>query len=322
MQHFSLRAHARSRILPGETGAGDPFLLRGWNGILLEAEARWSYYETRLRSTGRRFECRLWFAKAGCTTGTCDKMNRGRGSLGQGHWAEYLARYRDGEWRTPILHDMILEDVQCRGNRPTFLDIGCGSGFDGKPELQEKLASRAGRYIGIEPDIEVQVAPFIHEAHRCTFEEAPIEPCSVDIAVAVMVLEHVADPQSFFGKLHEVLVDGGVFWALATDARHYFCPASRCASRLGIKDRYLTCIQGDSGVHRYRNYPTYYRANTPRQILRYARDFSSADFIGFTRVGQLDFYYPCLLRPLGRLIDSLTIVMRLPGPTLAIRLVK
>jgi len=217
---------------------------------------------------------------------------------------------------------MILEDVLRWGDRPTFLDIGCGSGFDGNPGLQEELASRAGRYIGVEPDTEVQVAPFIREVHRCAFEEADVEPGSVDIALAVMVLEHVADPQSFWRKLHEVLADGGVFWALTLDARHYFCFMSTWASRLGIKDRYLTRIQGESCVDRYKNYPTYYRANTPRQILRYTHDFSSADFIGFTRVGQLDFYYPRLLRPFGRLVDSLMIVMRFPGPTLVVRLVK
>ncbi len=67
-------------------------------------------------------------------------------------WAPYVERYRRGEWRDRILHDLILEDARQRGDGLTFLDIGCGHGFDGDVPLQRSLARAAGRYVGIEPD--------------------------------------------------------------------------------------------------------------------------------------------------------------------------
>ena len=39
-------------------------------------------------------------------------------------------RYRKGEWRSTIFRDMILTEARAQQPFPTFLDIGCGTGFD------------------------------------------------------------------------------------------------------------------------------------------------------------------------------------------------
>jgi hypothetical protein len=71
---------------------------------------------------------------------------------------------------------------------------GCGHGFDGDEALQRSIAQAAGAYLGIEPDESVMLGPYVTESHRCFFEDAPVQDGSIDVAFAVIVLEHLADP--------------------------------------------------------------------------------------------------------------------------------
>jgi hypothetical protein len=171
-------------------------------------------------------------------------------------WAPYVARYRSGEWRDRIFRDLVLADARRFGTGPTILDIGCGEGLDGSVELQRSVAEAAGRFIGVEPDPEVALGDHFTETHRRSFQEAPLAAGTIDVAYAVMVLEHLATPQVFWDKLWELLVDGGVFWGLTVDARHLFAGLSLWAGRLKIKDLYLDLVLGRaSEPGRYRNYP-------------------------------------------------------------------
>ncbi len=237
-------------------------------------------------------------------------------------WMPYLDRYRRGEWRDRILHDLILKDARQRGDNLTFLDIGCGRGFDGSVPLQQSLARAAGRYLGVEPDCAVCPGEHVTEVYRCFFEDAPLPPGSVDVAFAVMVLEHLPNPERFWDKLYAVLRDGGVFWGLTVDARHWFCRASRWAERLRIKELYLNALLGTRGEERYESYPAYYRTNSPRQIVPFVRRFRGCDFINFAREGQLESYLPRLLRPVLRWLDREAIKHQRPGTLLAVRVEK
>lgn len=238
-------------------------------------------------------------------------------------WAPYLERYRAGEWRDRIFRDMILADARRLGPNPTILDIGCGDGFDGDVPLQRSIAEAAGRYIGIEPDPEIPLGDYFTETHRCSFEQAPLPAGSVDVAYTVMVLEHLPRPQAFWDRLHEVVADGGVFWGLTVDSRHLFSRLSLWAGRLGIKKLYLDLVLGrapDEG--RYKNYPTYYRTNTPHQIARLARAFRSCECINFSRVGQWSPYLPESLCAMADQIDRRAIRKGRPGTLLIVHAVK
>lgn len=237
-------------------------------------------------------------------------------------WTAYLERYRTGEWRDRILHDMILADAARLGEQLTFLDIGCGRGFDGDEPLQQSLAQHAGTYIGVEPDLEVQPASFLTEVHRCRFEDAPIPSGTIDVAFAVMVLEHLEAPQQFWDKLWDVLRDGGIYWGITVDARHWFCRASWWAERLRVKDLYLNHVLGRRGSERYENYPVHYRCNTPEQIKRYVGRFRSCEFINFSRVGQLNPYFSKALHGVANFLDRRALKQGKPGTLLAIRVVK
>lgn len=237
-------------------------------------------------------------------------------------FATAVRHYQEGTYRDRILHDLILADARALGDGLVFLDIGCGKGFDTDVPLQQSLVRAAGRYIGIEPDPAVTPGDYITDVRRCLFEDADLPPDSVHIAFAVMVLEHLRDPQPFWDKLHRVLAPGGVFWALTVDARHWFCTASTWADRLRLKNWYLSLLAGTRGKERYENYPVYYRCNTPAQVEHYARAFAAIDCLNLARPGQCDPLFPRLIRPLARRVEARSLRRGRPGVLLAIRAAK
>jgi len=233
-----------------------------------------------------------------------------------------VSRYREGTCRDRVLHDLIMADADRLGRPLTVVDIGCGKGFDTDIPLQQSLVRAATHYIGIEPDEAVTPGDYIKDVRRCFFEQAELPPNSVHLAFAVMVLEHLEDPQPFWDKLHEILVPGGVFWALTVDARHWFCRASLWAQRLRFKGWYLSQILGARGESRYEDYPVYYRCNAPDDIKRYGRSFASVSCFNLARVGQCDEAFPRLLRPLSQRLEASRIKRGKPGTLLVVRAVK
>jgi SAM-dependent methyltransferase len=243
----------------------------------------------------------------------------------ESQWQPYLQRFMDREWRARIFRDMVLADagaLESERGKLAILDIGCGGGFHSDAGLQESIARVAGRYIGVEPDTQIELGRFFDATHRCRFEDAGIEPGSIDLAFAVMVLEHLEDPGEFWDKVHRSLSPGGVFWAFTVDARHWFVAASKLTERLGVKDIYLDLLHGKRGEERYENYETHYRTNTPAQVAGLVKSFSNCTVLNFRQVGQLDYYFPKPLRWTGRIIDRLAMRMDWPGSVLAVRVEK
>ncbi len=235
---------------------------------------------------------------------------------------DYISRYRSGEWRSTIFSDIIIAELRRIGGDATAVDIGCGSGFDGSVELQQKIAAHTGTYVGVEPDSEAQFGPHCSIVHRTWFEQAPIPAASVDIAFSVMVVEHVEHPQAFVHKLAEVLKDGGVFWAFTVDLRHWSAWGSVAVERLGLKDLYLDRLQGKRGTDRYANFPVFYKLNTPRAVTACATQFSEVEYINLSRIGAEDFNVPPKLRGLSHTLDRLLEAVGAPGSNLAFRMVR
>ncbi len=217
---------------------------------------------------------------------------------------------------------MILDDARPKGKDLTILDIGCGRGFDTDVPLQESMARAAGTFVGIEPDTAIEPGSYFHNVHRCLFEDAPIPDGSIAVAYAIMVLEHLAQPQRFFDKAWQILQEGGVFWALTVDSRHWFCTFSRWFDRLGIKDLYLNLCLGARGKDRYENYPTFYRCNSPVQVAPFVQRFRECDFCNLSRVGQVNAAFPRFLHPLVNRWDRRSVRLNKPGSLLVVRLRK
>jgi len=233
-------------------------------------------------------------------------------------WKIWLARLRTTEWRTPIFFEIVSREIDTRteAGRPTVLDIGCGLGFDCEVRYQQALATQAGRFIGIEPDRSIDPPKFFSEVYQTTLEEAPIAPGSVDVAYAVMVLEHVADPAAFWSRLHELLAPGGVFIAFSVNGAHWFAPIARFMTIVKLKTKYLDLVQGRRGTERYEDYPVYYRTNTVRQIRWHARQFRAIRTDLFGATGTVASYAPTRLQPLVRAVDS--VLYRLLGQSINI----
>ncbi len=245
-----------------------------------------------------------------------------RSDFSEAAWAEWLARWRLGAYRAGFFRDLILADAQRLGPRPTLLDIGCGSGLDGDPAVQQSLADVAGRYIGVEPDLSIPVGPCFTEVHRTPLEDAPLEPGSIDVAFAVFVIEHLHRPRDFWRRLFELLAPGGVFWGFTIDRRHFFGLASILVERSGLKRWYVDRVRRAGAHANVRTYPVYYRANTPGEICRQVGQFRSARFMNLHRMGQFDAYLPGWLQPAGHFVDRLTASLGVPGPMLLMRLAK
>ena len=240
----------------------------------------------------------------------------------QSRYDAYLQRYRLGEWRARVVHDLIADDIRSKGRGSSVLDIGCGDGFDADLPLQQSLAALSGRYIGVEPDANVELGQHFSKVHRCLFEQAPIEPASIDVAIAVMVLEHVQTPELFWRKVSEILKPGGVFWGMTVDGRSLFAKASYWLEQTHGKELYLRLLRGRRGEDRYLNYPVFYRCNTPDQIQAQTGLFSEHDVINFVRVGQHRHAFPQWLYPLSDQFDRWIVKNNKPGTLLLVRVVK
>lgn len=219
---------------------------------------------------------------------------------------------------------VVFDELERMRDRPalTALDVGCGGGFHHRPDLQAQIGSRTSRFLGVEPDPDAHVQAEFAAIYRSTLEGADLPPNSVDLAYAVMVLEHVADAESFFAKLDSVLKPGGVFWGFTVDRRHWFAWSSQWMQRLGLKDRYLDLLHGKRGEERYENFPTHYRCNSPRALQELAGQHLKVETWSLHKHGQLDFYLPRWTWPVAHLVDRVSMMAGLPGSVLAVRVSK
>jgi SAM-dependent methyltransferase len=210
--------------------------------------------------------------------------------LGQeARWAD-LDRDRAG-FQTEFVR-LVGDCPQASGR---VLDIGCGAEV---PAPLRMLARQFGSLDGVDPEPGVAKHPLLQQRWNCTFEKAPIPPGSYDLAYAYNVLEHIASPAPFFGKVCQALKPGGVFWALTPNRSHPFALLSRSIELVGLKGlaRQRLGAQTD-GKMRVNDYPAYYRCNSPRRVLRALAGlgFSRATFY-FHPCLQWDTYFPGALR--------------------------
>jgi SAM-dependent methyltransferase len=227
-------------------------------------------------------------------------------------WRTWRSRLNGQEWRTPVFFEIVSGEIRARSGatRPTVLDIGCGCGFDGEARFQEALAAQAARFIGIEPDLNIHPPKIFSEVFRTLLEDAPIARGSVDVAYAIMVLEHVADPVRFWSRLYDILAPGGVFVAFSVNGAHWVAPLTRLLSATRLKTVYLDLLKGKRGSERYADYPVYYRTNTPDQVRRVAGAFRNVETLTFGAIGDAAFYAPQKLRPIVRGADKLAYKLR------------
>lgn len=91
-----------------------------------------------------------------------------------------------------------------------WLDVGGGrSVFPDNPRLAKELVARCERLVAVDPSPNVRENEFAHETAQSTLEEyTPKE--QFDLATMRMVVEHVADPESFVNALGRLVKPGGL----------------------------------------------------------------------------------------------------------------
>lgn len=85
------------------------------------------------------------------------------------------------------------------------------------------LLRRSPYVVGVDPDEAIERNASLDERHRMTLEEyAADNVARFDIALAVYVLEHVAQPREFMAACARVLKPGGRLFGLTPNVHQYF----------------------------------------------------------------------------------------------------
>jgi len=178
------------------------------------------------------------------------------------------------------------------------LNIGAGCNLSG---ALGPVRRNAGRVVGVDPDESIWENEYLDERHQATLEEfAPEHEGAFDVAVAVFVLEHVADPQAFTAACAQILRPGGLFFALTVHKYQYFGLTTWATTRLGVSDWLLGRLKPDDVVSNY-HFPTEYRMNSPAQCSRHLRrsGFRAAEFRMYDKQDLYAWYLPDALKPLA-----------------------
>jgi len=195
--------------------------------------------------------------------------------------------------------------------RGRVLDIGCGAAL---PVAVERVSAELGPIDGVDPDAAIARHPSLANRWHGRFETAPVPDAAYGLAYAYNVLEHIAEPRPFFAKVAAVLEPGGVFLALAPNARHPFAWISRCVDLLGVKPLIGRALGRRAAFAMNVNpYPSYYRCNSPAAIRR-AIEGLGFDKVSFTFVPsvQWEMYFPAWLRWMPYLWDRV-VTARVPS---------
>ena len=179
--------------------------------------------------------------------------------------------------------------------RPRVLNIGAGADRSG---VLRPLFALSPELVGVDPDDAILSNGSLHERHQMSLEEfAPHHETEFDVAVALYVLEHVADPEAFAAACARVLRPGGSLFGVTLNVRHYFGATTWALSRLGVSDRLLVSLKGEQEVHGHHFAPEY-RLNSIRTVTRHygAAGFRSAEFRCYDATERYAWYLPDSLR--------------------------
>lgn len=145
------------------------------------------------------------------------------------------------------------------------VDVGCGRGTqaDDPVRIRRELRTLRGkcrRVIGLDVDPAAAENPFIDEFGLIGPDlRWPLDDAAADLAVADFALEHVTDPDKFFGEAARVLRPGATICVRTINAWSYVGLASRLVPN-GLHASVLQRVQPQR--RRPDVFPTVYRCNT------------------------------------------------------------
>jgi SAM-dependent methyltransferase len=177
----------------------------------------------------------------------------------------------------------------------SVLSIGGGCNVSGR---HPRIRKRAGWLVTVDPSGRIHADSDADERHQLTLEEyAATHEAQFDVAFAVFVLEHVAQPDEFVRAAAAVLRPGGLLFAITPNHRHYFGLATWAANRLRIEEPLLNAVRNRDAVASY-HVPTEYKLNSIRTVSRHLQHagFAGVEFRMWDLPRMYEPYLPGPLR--------------------------
>jgi SAM-dependent methyltransferase len=171
------------------------------------------------------------------------------------------------------------------------LDIGAGRSRSGalRPITRQKPY-----LVGVDPDVSINDNVVMDECFHMSLEEfAPDHAEQFDVAFAVYVLEHVADPGAFVSACARVLKPGGELFGLTLNMHQYFGLMTWATSRLGLSEKLLAKLKTPEVIDSY-HFRTEYRLNSIRSLTRRLDEagFRSVEFRCYDDTRRYAWYLP------------------------------
>lgn len=167
--------------------------------------------------------------------------------------------YPDPFTRDPV-QQFVAELERYVGPEHEVLDLGAGAGQINHYSFRGRVA----RMVGVDLDPRVCQNPLLDEGRVGDIQEIPFVDNSFDIAFAIYVLEHLADPARFVNEVRRVLRPGGHFLALTPNRFHYVSVASTVTPTSFHK-----WYNKRRGRDEDDTFPTFYRLNTCQTLTRH-----------------------------------------------------
>lgn len=250
-------------------------------------------------------------------------------------WAELQAtyNYQTLPERHIVLVGLVCEEAgQQEGARQHVraLDIGCGNALGGLSSNTTPLMnvrSKVHDLWGVEPDPNAAPDMTIYDRiFRSTLEDLDTGNEKASLAYSYLVQEHIDDADAFLRAVYAHLDEGGVYFGMTINARHFFAIIARLLHVLRLDEWVLrTFLSGPYGLGYH--YPVRYRCNDARRIAQAATaaGFAAPTFATMEGLGDAEHYFLGPLRFLYSFLqwkrrtfrrpqDLLTLIVRLEKP--------
>jgi ubiquinone/menaquinone biosynthesis C-methylase UbiE len=167
------------------------------------------------------------------------------------------------------IYQQVLE--QYVNGDTVWLDLGCGHQVlpAWRAADEQRLLASCKKVVGLDYDLHsLKSHRNLNHRVRGDVSSLPFQDNYFNLVTANMVVEHLADPGAQFEEVHRILKPGGYFIFHTPNARGYSTAIARLLpEKLKKKLIYLLDGRQEEDV-----FDTHYKANTPEQIERLARD--------------------------------------------------
>jgi ubiquinone/menaquinone biosynthesis C-methylase UbiE len=174
-----------------------------------------------------------------------------------------------------------------------WLDAGCGHQIlESRLENEEKeIVGKAKLAVGCDACTDsLRRHRSLEKLVSCSVDRLPFREASFDLVTLNMVAEHLLDPQRTFAEIARVLQTGGLLLIHTPNASSYEVQMIRWGWKVVPKSVGLNMIRFLEHREPEDVFPTFYRANTRKQMSRLAPQAGLAE-VEFQLIEDRPFFY-------------------------------